>query len=121
MSYTLHVSKAKEVKMKGRSAYPMVGPDGLESEKMTFGIARLLPKETMPAHKHTTEEEIIYIIKGFGKLHMADGSVEYLEPGTVIVAPLNVDHFIENESQDLMEWCFCFNPPVKIGAHEAKK
>ena len=75
----------------------------------------------MPAHRHTSEEEIIFIIKGFGKLYIADETTEVLEPGTAIVAPLNVDHYIQNESQDIMEWCFCFHPTVKIGEHEGSK
>jgi quercetin dioxygenase-like cupin family protein len=115
MRYTLHVSSAEEIKLKGRNVYPMVGRNGLKSEKMTFGIARLEPKETMSPHKHASEEEIIYITKGFGKLFIAGGDTEALEPGTAIVAPLNVEHYIQNESQDIMEWCFCFHPPVDIG------
>ncbi|MFZ7134499.1 MAG: cupin domain-containing protein [Eubacteriales bacterium] len=115
--YVFHLSKAKKISLIGRDVYPMVGFDGIKSDRMTFGIAKLFPKQKMPPHKHIKEEEIIYIIKGFGKLYIGNDIIESLEPGVVIVAPLNVEHYIVNESRNEMVWCFCFNPPVKIGQH----
>ena len=119
--YTLHISKAKKVNLPGRIIYPMVGHDGIKSERMTFGIADLPPKTKMDPHMHSEEEEIIYIIEGFGKLYIGKDIVEDIEAGTVIVAPKNIDHYMENESNSEMRWCFCFNPPVKIGSHTGSK
>lgn len=114
---TLHKSQAKVIKLPGRTIYSMVGFDGIENDKMTFGVAELPAKSKMDSHKHVNEVEIIYIIEGFGKLYLEDGNFEPLEPGTVIVAPKNINHSIENESSNVMQWCFCFNPPVRIGEH----
>lgn len=113
----LHISKAKKVDLPGREAYPMVGPDGIKSNRMTFGVAVIPPKVKLEPHKHIKEEEIIYIMEGFGKLYIGSDVIEAIEPGTVMVAPKNVYHTIKNESNNVMKWCFCFNPPVKIGSH----
>ena len=115
--YTLHYTEVKKIEMPGRVIYPMVGPDGIKSTQMSFGITLLPPKSKMEPHKHINEEEIIYIIDGFGKVYIGDDIVEVIEPGTVIVAPRGVNHIMENESSNTMKWCWVFNPPVKIGSH----
>ena len=119
--YTLHVSKAKRFDLPGRIVYSMVGYHGIKNSQMAFGIAELPPKSKMDPHKHINEEEIIYITEGFGKVYIGEDIVETIEPGTVIVAPRGVDHIIENESSNVMKWCWVFNPPVKIGSHTASK
>ena len=119
--YTLHVSRAKKFDLPGRTVYSMVGHHGIKSNQMAFGIAELPPRSKMDPHKHIDEEEIIYITEGFGKVHIGKDLVELLEPGTVIVAPRGVDHTIENESNNIMKWCWVFNPPVMIGSHAAYK
>lgn len=58
--YTFHISKAKKISLPGRDVYPMVGPDGIRSERMTFGVARLSPKQKMPPHKHVNERNNIH-------------------------------------------------------------
>ena len=115
--YTIHYLESKRFDLPGRTVYSMVGHHGIKSDQMAFGIAELPAKSKMDPHKHIDEEEIIFIYKGFGKLHVGDDITENLEPGTVIVAPRGVDHTIENLSQDVMRWAWVFNPPVKIGSH----
>lgn len=117
--YTLHESEAKIISLPKRNIIPLVGTEGIISDKMSFGVAFLPPKSKMDPHKHINEEEIIYIIEGFGKVHFEDGVFEVIEPGTVIVAPKGMDHMLENESKSIMKWCFVFNPVVKIGKHVA--
>lgn len=119
--YTLHYSKSKKFDLPGRTVYSMVGHHGIKSSQMAFGIAELPPKSRMEPHKHINEEEIIYIYEGYGKVYIGDDIIEILEPGTVIVAPNGVDHILENESSNVMKWCWVFNPPVKIGSHSTPK
>lgn len=114
---TIHISKADRFELPGRVVYSMVGFNGIKSNRMSFGVAELPPKSKMEPHKHVIEEEIIYIIEGFGKLYVGKDVIEKIEPGTVIVAPKNIKHTIENESSNIMRWCWVFNPPVKIGSH----
>lgn len=115
--HVLHFSEAKRVQLPGRTVYTMVGTDGVKSIQMSFGVGELPAKSKMAPHKHINEEEIIYIYEGFGNVYIGNDIVERIEPGTVIVAPRGVDHIIENESKNVMKWCWVFNPPVKIGSH----
>lgn len=119
--YTIHFSKVKKVELPGRVVYPMVGMDGIKSNQMSFGIAELPPQSKMVPHKHVSEEEIIYIYEGFGNVYIGNDLVEKIEPGTVIVAPRGVEHIIENESKNVMKWCWVFNPPIRIGSHTTEK
>ena len=79
-------------------------------QKCAFSFFYLLIYKELQRIKCQSQE-------GFGKLYIGNDIIESLEPGIVIVAPLNVEHYIENESRNEMVWCFCFNPPVKIGKH----
>ena len=58
-----------------------------------------------------------YSMQSAEKMNFEDESFEKIEPGSVIVAPKAINHLIENLSRNTMKWCFCFNPPVKIGTH----
>lgn len=114
--YSLHISKAKKFNLKHRKIYSMVGTGGIKSERMSFSIVDIPPKTKLEPHKHIDNEEIIYIIEGFGKVYIDSGinTVEDIEVGTVIVVPKNADHFIENESKNVMRWCGCLSPPINL-------
>ena len=116
----LHESDARVVPLPGRNVIPLVGTEGIISERMSFGVAYLPPLSKMDAHKHINEEEIIFIIDGSGKVHFGDGSSENIEPGSVIVAPNGMDHIMENTSKNTMKWCWAFNPVITIGKHTSK-
>jgi uncharacterized cupin superfamily protein len=71
------------------------------SSKIGFGILELSPGcNTLPAHYHTLEEEHLYVLDGFGTLHL--GAEAYpLERGSYVIFPAGhaVPHFVSNESQ----------------------
>ena len=115
--YTLHESNAKKIKLPGRMVIPMVGTQGIPSKHMSFGVAVLPPLSKMDPHSHKDEEEIIYIISGFGKVYFGNGTAEKLKPGTVIIAPRDMDHYIENKSKYSMKWCWVFDKLITIGKH----
>jgi len=115
-----HESDARKVELPGRTVIPLVGTEGIKSERMSFGVAYLPPLSKMDPHRHINEEEIIFIIEGFGKVHFGDGSVENIEPGSVIVAPNSMEHIMENTSKRTMKWAWVFNPTITIGKHTSK-
>lgn len=118
--YTLHISEAKRIELPGRVVFSLVGLDGLQSNQMSFGMGEMPANSKMSPHAHKNEEEIIFITEGFGNIYIGTDIIEHIEPGTVIVAPRNVDHFLENISKSAMKWIWVFNPPVKIGSHTSK-
>ena len=115
----IHVSQSKKVSIpkKGINAYWMIGPNGIKSDKLSFGLVELQPKTRIETHKHVKEDEIIYIIEGHGRTRLGKGKSEIIEPGTTVFYPKNVNHSIENESKNSMKWCFCFIPPTHAEDH----
>ena len=79
-------------------------------------------KGNLPYHWATTvsvdtpQEEVIYILKGYGEVKV-DDSVEKLKEGTVIYLPSNSDHYIENQSEETMKFAFAFSPQVSVGSY----
>ena len=117
---TLHVSQAKITEGPGVKAYWLAGYEGIRSNSLSFGLVELLPETKIEFHKHTEEEELIFIIEGHGKVQLEDGDPEVIKPGTTAVFPKNTNHFIENESKNVMKWCYCFIPPTSIEDHISK-
>ena len=56
-------------------------------------------------HEHDGMEEIMYVLKGTGKVCDADGEYEY-GAGTVAVFPANAQHKITNPSTETNEFVF---------------
>lgn len=107
--YTLHKSEAKMLDLPGRTVYILVGNEKLSSDRMTFGVTEVPPQTSMSPHTHQCEEEIIFIMEGYGEVDVG-GSIEKLEPDTVIKLPVGIEHTIRNDSSNTMKFTFCFNP-----------
>jgi len=118
--FTLHVSQAETSEGPGVKAYWLAGYKGIKSNNLSFGLVELLPKTKIAFHKHTEEEELIFIIEGYGKVQLEDCDPESIEPGTAAVFPKNINHSIENDSKNIMKWCYCFIPPTRIEDHTSK-
>ena len=108
--YSIHRSETKVLDMPGRIINIMVGSKKLSSERMTVGLTEVHPETTMAPHTHKDMEEIIYIIEGYGEANVG-GSIEKLEPHTVVVFPIGVEHKISNKSRNPMRFVFVFSPP----------
>lgn len=54
------------------------------------------PGETVrPAHAHPNGEEVIYIIRGCGRV-MIDGAVDAVKEGTAVLFPQGSVHMLQN-------------------------
>jgi mannose-6-phosphate isomerase-like protein (cupin superfamily) len=106
--YTLHKSQGDRFDLPQRTVTVMVGPDKLKSENMTFGITEVAPETDMIPHTHDDGEEIIFILEGTGETTIGE-STEKLEPDTVVVFPLYVEHQVRNTGKTPMKFAFCFN------------
>jgi quercetin dioxygenase-like cupin family protein len=56
-------------------------------------------------HNHSNIEEVMYVLKGSGKVHDRDGEYDY-EPGDVFIFPADIEHKIENNSEIEHEFVF---------------
>lgn len=118
--YTIKEKDVPKINLPGRTCQVMVGSNNLIAENITFGIAKVPPFEKMSPHMHEKEEEVIYIIKGYGYV-VVNKKKEVVEPGSTIFLPKGSEHFIHNQSADTMKFIFAFSPPVKVGAYDQKQ
>ena len=119
MKHTLNIKDCKKLKLPGRDVTVLVGAEKMQSDRMTFGVAEVPAKGAMSPHTHAKEEEIMFILEGCGAIYI-DGKEEAISPGTVIKCNSGEEHYIVNESEEVMKFTFCFNPPVKVGAYDKK-
>lgn len=111
MKYFSHLREGKRLDLPRRTVTIIVGRDDFKSERMTFGITEVPPNTAMLPHVHHNEEEIIYILDGYGHAQVGE-ETQKIEPGTIILAKNEQEHFIHNESDKPMRFSFCFAPPL---------
>ena len=115
---TINLRDIDKINLPKRDIQVLVGGKSpLQSEYMTFGIAAVGPNTLMDSHVHNKEEEIIFILSGYGYVEI-DGEKEKIEKDTVITLPIGSRHCLSNESDEVMRFSFSFNPPVKIGSYD---
>ncbi len=73
-------------------------------EAFTYGF--LPPKEKWVMHKHENIIEVCLVIKGSGIIRNLEGEIEKFEPGDRFIFPSDVEHEIENYSDDTAEFYF---------------
>jgi quercetin dioxygenase-like cupin family protein len=81
-------------------------PEFLKStnlEAMTHGF--LPAGNSFDWHDHTNVEEIMFVLKGEGKVYDKDGEYTYA-PGDVFIFPANTQHKITNDSQEEHEMIY---------------
>jgi len=115
---TVHEKDVAWLNLPGRRCRVMVGGSGLKADHLTFGVTEVPPQSIMTSHTHGKEEEIIYILKGWG-VAVVDGKAEPIEEGSAICLPAGSEHYIENKSDKTMKFTFAFSPPVKIGSYDS--
>jgi quercetin dioxygenase-like cupin family protein len=111
--YTAQLKDIVKKELPGRNVYVLT--EKLPVEKLTVGVCEVPPKSTMIPHKHS-QEEIIYIFRGHGHV-IVDGTMEVVFPGTLVHFPSNKEHCTSNESNETMQFVFCFSPTVVVGSY----
>ena len=121
MSYILHENKIEAKALPGRKHKMVVGPfeELLNCESMCGGVAWFPPKSHAPEHVHAKEEEIIYILSGYGAIYF-DGEPEDVKSGNFVSIPRDVSHSIRNDADEPMKLIYIFSPPVIQGSYDKK-
>lgn len=110
--YTIHEDEVKAKKLPGRLHKMIIGPDNFgKCKKMCFGLADFPPQAHAPAHIHSKEEEIIYVLTGLGEIYF-NGVPEAVRPGTCVYIPPGIEHSINNTGKEIMKVAYVFSPPV---------
>ena len=69
------------------------------------------PGSRIPIHRHTENEEAMFVVSGKGKLICGDEEFA-LEPGTAIFSPIGVDHEIINIGDEPFKIVWAYAPPL---------
>jgi quercetin dioxygenase-like cupin family protein len=112
--YTVNADQVETTALPGRSV--RVLSKALPVERMTLGICEVPPQSSMDPHSHS-QEELIYITRGQGYVEV-NGTREPVRPGTLIHLPSDAEHFTVNESEEVMQFMFCFSPQVEVGSYD---
>lgn len=100
----------EELDLPGRHLRWLASAELLGARHLSMCVIRVAPGEKVrPAHSHPQGEEIIYIIRGSGRV-LVDGEVDTVEPGTAVLFPQGKIHMLQNTGQDEMKVACFFAP-----------
>ncbi len=110
----IHESDAEEIKFPGRYMRWLISPKKSKTENFSVCIIRVPANQTVhPAHSHPHGEEVIYIIKGKGRV-MVNDEVNEVKEGMAVFFPPGSVHMLQNtEKKELKVICF-FSPPSDV-------
>jgi quercetin dioxygenase-like cupin family protein len=101
----------------GRNWYLYIGPENSATQHLTVGTAVFPPGSKPPGHIHDTQEEIIYIMSGHGRLVTPEATAQ-LEPGVSVFIPIGTFHATESDGPEPLHMVCSFSPPVVPGSYE---
>jgi quercetin dioxygenase-like cupin family protein len=110
----IHESDIEELNLPGRQLRWVVSPEGLAAESCSACVIRVAPGDKVrPAHSHPHGEEMIYVIRGEGRVLIA-GAVSPVRAGSVVLFPRGVVHMLHNTgAQEMKVVCF-FAPATNL-------
>jgi quercetin dioxygenase-like cupin family protein len=107
----LHEDDVDALGLPGRQLRWLVADGALAAEHCSACVIRVAPGDKVrPAHSHPHGEEVIYIIRGAGRV-MVDGEVTPVKAGSVVLFPRGAVHMLHNTGADEMK-VVCFFAPA---------
>jgi len=114
----VHESDIDEVALPGRYLRWLVNGGTLNAKHLSVCVIRVLPGEKVrPAHAHPNGEEVIYIIRGSGRV-MVDGAVEAVKEGAAVLFPQGSVHMLQNTGDEEMKVICFFAPASNLSTYE---
>jgi len=110
----LHEDDADPLGLPGRELRWLVAPDALKANHCSACVIRVAPGDRVrPAHSHPNGEEVIYIIRGSGRVLVGE-EVQAVKAGTVVLFPRGVVHMLHNTGTEAMKVVCFFAPPTSL-------
>jgi len=82
-----------------------------DQAEVTCFLVRIPPGKAIPEHVHESQEDIIFLLSGKGKMWI-DGVGDFpLEKGTFIRVPKNTKHRIYDVTEEILNYDL-FSPPL---------
>jgi mannose-6-phosphate isomerase-like protein (cupin superfamily) len=101
----------------GRDWLHCIGPETTAAKNLTVGLSIFPAGSAPPGHVHETQEEVVYVLSGRGRLVAEEATVE-LEPGTCVYVPVGVHHATVSHGPEPLRLLCAFSPPVAPGSYE---
>lgn len=113
-------AEAQILDLPGRQWGLLLGPENVGAETMTLGFSVFPEASAPPGHVHPTEEEMIYVTAGRGRLVSARTTVN-LVPGLAVYIPPGVEHATIADEGEPLQMITVFSPPTVPGSYERKE
>ena len=114
----IHEADAAEIELGGRALRWVVSADTIKSAHCSACVIRVAPGERVrPAHSHPNGEEVIYIVRGTGRV-LVDGEVQAVKEGTTVLFPQGAVHMLHNTGADEMKVVCFFAPPTNLSNYK---
>jgi quercetin dioxygenase-like cupin family protein len=108
---TIHETDIEELALPGRHLRWLVSPEALTAQHCSACLIRIAPGDKVrPAHSHPYGEEVIYIIRGEGRV-LVSGEVSPVRAGSVVLFPRGAVHKLHNTGGEEMK-VICFFAPA---------
>ena len=109
--HIVHESDIPEKSLPGRSFRWLANEESLDPKFMSVSLIRVPPGERVrPAHSHPNGEELIYIIRGTGRVLVGE-EVDPVREGTAVLFPQGVPHMLHNTGDEELK-VICFFAPA---------
>jgi quercetin dioxygenase-like cupin family protein len=111
---TIHETEAEELDLPGRHLRWVVADNAIAAKSCSACVIRVAPGEKVrPAHSHPNGEEVIYIVRGSGRV-LVEGETAEVREGSVVLFPQGSVHMLHNSgTQEMKVVCF-FAPPTNL-------
>ena len=114
----VHEKDVEEKDLPGRHLRWLISPALNGAKYNSMCVIRVLPGNTVkPAHAHPQGEEVIYIIRGSGRV-LVDGEVREVVEGTAVLFPQGSVHMLQNSGQEEMKVACFFAPPADLSTYK---
>ena len=110
----IHEDDVEALGLPGRDLKWMVAPGAIQANHCSTCVIRVAPGDRVrPAHSHPNGEEVIYVIRGTGRV-LVGSDVRAVSPGTVVLFPQGVVHMLHNSGAEEMKVVCFFAPPTGL-------
>ena len=115
---TLHEDDVEALGLPGRQLSWLVASGALPADHCSACMIRVAPGDKVrPAHAHPLGEEVIYIIRGTGRVLVA-GEVSPVRAGSTVLFPRGAVHMLHNTgTEDMKVVCF-FAPATSLDNYQ---
>jgi quercetin dioxygenase-like cupin family protein len=115
---TLHEDDVEALGLPGRQLSWLVASGALRADNCSVCMIRVAPGDKVrPAHAHPLGEEVIYIIRGTGRVLVA-GEVSPVKAGSTVLFPRGAVHMLHNTGTEEMKVVCFFAPATSLDNYQ---